>query len=201
MPIATSRVLDRAELPVDTILLARFLIGKTLVRVLPDGVVGGRIVETEAYVIGDRAGHGYNGMTQRNRSLFLDRGHAYVYLAYGVSFMLNVSGETPGVGAGVLIRAIEPMAGVDIMERNRGTSQVRNLARGPGRLAEALAIDRQLDGVDLCQAGPLWLGSDGKAPGGIGQSRRIGITRAADSLLRFYVPGNRFVSGPRSLNL
>ena len=101
-------MLDRAELPVDTVRLARFLIGKMLERVLAAGVVSGRIVETEAYDIGDPAGHAYRGMTPRNRSLFLERGHAYVYLAYGSSFMLNVSSEKPGVGAGVLIRAIEP---------------------------------------------------------------------------------------------
>jgi DNA-3-methyladenine glycosylase len=194
------RVLDRAEMPVDTAELARFLIGKMLVRMLDDGVAGGRIVETEAYVIGDPAGHAYVGMTARNRTLFLERGHAYVYLAYGVSFMLNVSSEAPGVGAGVLIRAIEPTGGIAIMKRNRGVERVRDLARGPGRLTAALAIDRRLDGVDLCQAGPLWLGSDGQGPGEIGGSKRIGITRAADSLLRFYLRGNLFVSGPRALN-
>jgi len=193
-------VLDRAEIPVDTAQLARFLIGKMLVRVLAEGVAAGRIVETEAYDIGDPAGHAYRGTTPRNRALFLERGHAYVYLAYGSSFMLNVSSETSGVGAGVLIRAIEPTDGIAIMERNRGTERLRDLARGPGWLCAALEIDRQLDGIDLCQAGPLWLGSDGRASGEIGQSKRIGITRAADRLLRFYVRGNRFVSGPRVLD-
>src|SRR5271157_7246 len=198
--IARPRVLDRTEIPVDTAQLARFLIGKMLVRVLAEGVAGGRIVETEAYGIGDPAGHAYRGITQRNRTLFLERGHAYVYLAYGSSFMLNVSSETSGVGAGVLIRAIEPTDGIAIMKRNRGAERLLDLARGPGRLCAALAIDRRLDGIDLCQAGPLWLGSDGRASGEIGQSKRIGITRAADSLLRFYVRGNRFVSGPQALN-
>ena len=198
--IARPRLLDRAEIPVDTVGLARYLIGKILVRVLADGVAAGRIVETEAYGIGDLAGHAYRGITPRNRVLFLERGHAYVYLAYGISFMLNVSSETSGVGAGVLIRAIEPIDGIALMQRNRGTEQVRDLARGPGRLCAALEIDRRLDGIDLCQAGPLWLGSDGGAFGEIGQSKRIGITRAADSLLRFYVRDNRFVSGPRALN-
>ena len=193
-------MLDRTEIPVDTAQLARFLIGKMLVRVLAEGVAGGRIVETEAYGIGDPAGHAYRGITQRNRTLFLERGHAYVYLAYGSSFMLNVSSETSGVGAGVLIRAIEPTDGIAIMKRNRGTERLRDVARGPGRLSAALEIDRRLDGIDLCQAGPLWLGSDGRASGEIGQSKRIGITRAADSLLRFYVRGNRFVSGPQALN-
>jgi DNA-3-methyladenine glycosylase len=193
-------VLDRAEMPVDTAQLARFLIGKMLVRTLPQGVAGGRIVETEAYGIGDPAGHAYRGMTSSNRALFLERGHAYVYLAYGSSFMLNVSSEISGVGAGVLIRAIEPTDGVAIMERNRASARLRDLARGPGRLSAALEIDRRLDGIDLCRAGPLWLGSD-SASGKIGQSKRIGITRAADSLLRFYVRGNRFVSGPQALNI
>ena len=198
--IAHPRVLDRAEIPVDTVRLARFLIGKMLVRELTEGVAAGRIVETEAYGIGDPAGHAYRGITPRNGALFLERGHAYVYLAYGTSFMLNVSSEVRGVGAGVLIRAIEPTDGIPIMERNRGTRRLRDLARGPGRLSAALEIDRRLDGIDLCQAGPLWLGSDGGASGKIGRSKRIGITRAADSLLRFYVRGNRFVSGSQALN-
>jgi DNA-3-methyladenine glycosylase len=193
-------VLDRTELPVETAELARFLIGKMLVRTLAEGVAGGRIVETEAYGVGDPAGHAYRGITPRNPSLFLERGHAYVYLAYGISFMLNVSSETSGVGAGVLIRAIEPTQGIAIMERNRGAVGLRDLARGPGRLCAALAVDRRLDGIDLCQVGALWLGSDGQACDEIGQSKRIGITHAAESLLRFYVRGNRFVSGPRALN-
>lgn len=194
------RVLERAELPVDTVRLARFLIGKMLRRVLAAGVVSGRIVETEAYGIGDPAGHAWRGMTPRTRSLFLERGHAYVYLAYGTSFMLNVSSERPGVGAGVLIRAIEPASGIELMRQNRGTEKLRDLARGPGRLCAALGVDRRLDGIDLCRDGPLCLGDDGQASGKIGRSRRIGITRAADRLLRFYVRGNCFVSGPRTLN-
>jgi DNA-3-methyladenine glycosylase len=186
-------------MPVDTETLARFLLGKTLMRGLDEGVAGGRIVETEAYGVGDPAGHAYRGPTPRNRALFLERGHAYVYLAYGRSFLLNVSSETPGVGAGVLIRAIEPTEGVAIMARNRGGAGMRDLARGPGRLCAALAIDRRLDGVDLCRAGPLWLGADGRGPGEIGRSQRIGITRAADSPMRFYLRGNRYVSGPKAL--
>src|ERR1700678_4545200 len=117
--------LARAELPVDTAALARFLVGKLLVRELPEGIVSGRIVETEAYVIGDEAGHAFRGKTPRNGSLFLERGHAYVYLAYGVSWMLNVSSERPGIGAGVLIRALEPVAGVAIMRQNRGAGRGR----------------------------------------------------------------------------
>jgi len=194
------RPLDRAALPVDTLALARYLIGKVVVRVLPEGVASGRIVETEAYIQGDAAGHGYRGMTPRNRSMFLERGHAYVYLAYGTSWMLNVASEAPGIGTGVLIRALEPLEGIPIMQRNRGVERLRDLARGPGRLARALRIDRSLDGLDLCRQGPLWLASDDHEPVDIGESIRIGISKDADRLLRFYRRGSLFVSGPRSLN-
>jgi DNA-3-methyladenine glycosylase len=191
--------LARSELPIDTAALARCLIGKLLVRELPEGVASGRIVETEAYVVGDAAGHAYRGMTPRNRSLFLERGHAYVYLAYGVSYMLNVSSETPGIGAGVLIRALEPLDGVAFMRRNRGVERLRDLARGPGRLAAALRIDRSLDGLDLCREGPLWLGRNGHDRCEIGESVRIGISRDAGRVLRFYLRNSPFVSGPKSL--
>jgi DNA-3-methyladenine glycosylase len=192
-------VLERAELPEDTTQLARFLIGKMLVRTVNGCVAGGRIVETEAYPVGDPAGHAYRGVTPRNASLFLERGHAYVYLAYGRSFMLNVSSERAGIGAGILIRAIEPIDGISMMERNRGTAKVSALARGPGRLCAALDIDRRLDGLDLCRKGPLWLGFDGRMVDDIGQSVRIGITHASERRLRFFLAHNRFVSGPRTL--
>jgi DNA-3-methyladenine glycosylase len=197
--MANCRLLSRSKLPIDTVSLARYLIGKVVVRELPEGVASGRIVETEAYVVGDAAGHAYRGMTPRNRSLFLEHGHAYVYLAYGISNMLNISSEMPGIGAGVLIRALEPLEGVPLMRLNRGVERVRDLARGPGRLCTALRVDRSLDGLDLCRKGPLWLGRDGHETGEIGESIRIGITRDADRLLRFYVRGSAFVSGPRSL--
>jgi DNA-3-methyladenine glycosylase len=193
--------LARSELPSDTVSLARYLIGKVLVRELPEGVASGRIVETEAYVVGDAAGHAYRGMTRRNRSLFLDRGHAYVHLAYGSSWMLNVSSEMPGIGAGILIRALEPLEGIPIMRLNRGIERLRDLARGPGRLTGALRVDRSLDGLDLCRQGPLWLGRGDHEPGDIGESPRIGISRDASRLLRFYLRGSPFVSGPRSLNV
>jgi len=197
--MAIRRPLVRSELPIDTVALACYLIGKALMRELPEGVASGRIVETEAYIVGDAAGHAYRGMTRRNASLFLERGRAYVYLAYGVSYMLNVSSEAPGIGAGVLIRALEPLEGIPIMQRNRGVERVQDLARGPGRLAAALRIDRSLDGLDLCREGPLWLGRGDNEPGEIGQSVRIGISRDANRLLRFYLRHSPFVSGPRSL--
>ncbi|MGC1861690.1 MAG: DNA-3-methyladenine glycosylase [Methylocystis sp.] len=187
------------ELPIDTVSLARYLLGKVLVRESPEGLASGRIVETEAYVVSDAAGHAYRGMTPRNRSLFLERGHAYIYLAYGSSYMLNVSSELPGIGAGVLIRALEPLEGIEIMRLNRGVERLRDLARGPGRLTAALRVDLSLDGLDLCQEGPLWLARGDREPGKIGQSIRIGVSRDANRLLRFYLRDSPFVSGPRSL--
>ena len=222
------RRLRRAELPADTVTLARFLIGKIIVRELPESRLSGRIVETEAYPIGDPAAHHYIGPTPRNRSMFLRRGHAYVYFSYGNHFMLNITAEVPGVGGGVLIRALEPLEGIAQMQEHRGTTKLTELTRGPGRLAAALKIDRTLDGVDVCAPGPLWLGtvvrgkplssrnlrairptaasqstptlsSAGPVRIIIRQSIRIGISRAAHRLLRFYEKGNPFVSGPARL--
>ena len=193
------RRLRRAELPADTVALARFLLGKIVVHHTRHGRLSGRIVETEAYPVGDAAGHAFRGMTERNRALFLKRGHAYVYFAYGSCFLLNVTSEVAGVGAGALIRAIEPLEGIAVMERHRGTARQVDLTRGPGRLAEALAIDLAQNGLDLCRAGPLWLASAGDPPRPIGASVRIGITRDADRVLRFYEHGNPFVSGPKRL--
>src|SRR6266478_528838 len=132
------RRLQLAELPADTVKLARFLIGKVVVHDLAAGRLSGRIVETEAYPPGDPAGHHYCGPTRRNRSLFLRHGHCYVYFTYGNHFMLNVSSEGTDVGGGVLIRALEPLDGVATMQRHRKTARLLDLTRGPGRLAAAL---------------------------------------------------------------
>jgi len=191
------RRLRRDELPLDTVRLARYLIGKTLVRVTRSGrVVSGRIVETEAYPPRDPSGHAFRGQTASNNSLFLERGFAYVYFAYGSSFMMNVSSDRGGVGAGVLIRALEPLDGIALMRRRRRQTALRDLTRGPGRTAAALAIDKRLDGVDLCGRSALWLAAAARRRRTIGVSRRIGISRAVDWPLRFYELGSRFVSGP-----
>jgi DNA-3-methyladenine glycosylase len=140
--------------------------------------------------------------------MFLSRAHAYVYFSYGNHFMLNVSAEIAGVGGGVLIRALEPLEGIPYMEQHRKTTRLLDLTRGPGRLASALRIDRSLDGTDLCAPGPLWLGTvtSPRIPYAqerraiiLGKSPRIGITRAAHRLLRFYERGSPFVSGPHRL--
>jgi DNA-3-methyladenine glycosylase len=207
----TIRRLHRSQLPVGTVELARYLIGKIVVRDLPELRMAGRIVETEAYPPNDPAAHHYRGPTLRTQPMFLQRGHAYIYFSYGNHFMLNVSAEVPGVGGGILIRALDPLEGIAEMERMRGTDRLYDLTRGPGRLAQALHIDRAVNGIDLCAPGPLWLGelASPRDPGAekldldrdarMGVSRRIGITKAAHRLLRFYERGSRFVSGTSRL--
>ena len=170
IPVCRLRRLRRAELPVDTVELARYLIGKVAVHDTDDGRLSGRIVETEAYPVGDSAGHAFRGETRRNASLFLGPGHAYVYFTYGSSFMLNVTSEVVGVGAGVLLRALEPLEGIDRMQRFRGGAGLLDLAREPGRLAQAMQIDFRQDGLDLCASGPLWLATSRRKTGAIGKS-------------------------------
>ena len=193
------RRLRRSELPANTLKLARYLIGKTLVHDSPDGRMSGRIVETEAYPVGDAAGHAFGGETPSRRSLFLERGRCYVYFTYGSCFMVNVSSEKASVGAGVLLRALEPLEGIPLMERHRGTQRLADLTRGPGRLAKAIDVNKRFDGVDLCEEGALWLGAAMKRTGKIGISIRVGITREVHQLYRFYERGNPFVSGLKRL--
>lgn len=194
------RRLLRSDLPVDTLQLARYLVGKVIVHDTTKGRISGRIVETEAYPVGDAAGHAFRGMTPRNSSLFLERGHAYVYLVYGVSFLLNVTSERAGVGAGVLLRAIEPLDGLELMDSRPRKKQSADLGKGPGRLTKAMQVDLRHDGLDLCNAGsPLWLAATRRKTGTIGKSVRIGLTHGAGRLLRFYERGNKYISGPKRL--
>jgi DNA-3-methyladenine glycosylase len=180
--------------------LACYLIGKVIVHDTANGRLSGRIVETEAYPVGDPAGHAFRGRTPRNSTLFLERGHAYVYLAYGVSFLLNVTSERPGVGAGVLLRSIEPLDGFELVDSVRQRKQWADIGRGPGRLTKALQVDLTCDGLDLCSANSsLWLAETTRKRGTIGKSVRIGLTHAADRLLRFYERGNEYISGPKRL--
>jgi DNA-3-methyladenine glycosylase len=133
--------------------------------------------------------------------MYLAPGHAYIFFNYGAHFMLNVVSEPASTASAVLIRALEPLEGIEIMQRHRKTTRLLDLTRGPGRLAAALQIDRRHDGLDLCAHGPLWLGVTDRPVGPIASTVRIGITRAAHQLLRFYERGNPFVSGPKHLLL
>ncbi len=190
----------RGSVPRDTIALAGWLLGKVLVSQVRGGQVSGRIVETEAYLQREAACHGFRGKTARNRSLFLEHGHAYVYLCYGTSYMLNVSSEAAGVGEGVLLRALQPLTGIERMQRGRKHVRPADLARGPGRLAAAMQVDLRHDGLDLFTGPRLWIGSDGYEVADIGVSVRIGLTKAAHEPLRFFVAGSPHLSGSRLLN-
>jgi DNA-3-methyladenine glycosylase len=184
-----------------TVDVARRLIGATLVRTIPPGqpdaetIVSGRIVETEAYLPNvDPSCHGYRGPTKRNASLFGRPGHAYVYFIYGVHFCFNVVTEPPGIGGAVLVRAIEPLAGIDAMRRRRQmhTSEWA-LASGPGNLCNALGIGRDCDGLDL-RAGRLRIVFPSSKSPPIETTARVGISQAADWPLRFYDPTSKSVS-------
>jgi DNA-3-methyladenine glycosylase len=196
-----ARRLSAGELPTDTMALARALIGKLLVRERDGELLAGRIVEAEAYVPTDPASHAFRGMTPRNRVMFGPAFHAYVYFIYGANWCLNVTSESPGVGAAVLVRACEPVAGLAAMRALRGRPDLRDyeLARGPGNLCRALAIGPEFNGAELLAGPPLWIGTD-DARVAVGVSPRIGITKAVAEPMRFYARGNPSVSGRRALS-
>jgi DNA-3-methyladenine glycosylase len=187
-------------LPVETRALALALLGCVVVRDSDEGITAGRIVETEAYLPGDPACHAYSGKSLRNATLFGPPHRAYVYQIYGTSYCFNLSSERDGQGAGVLVRALEPIEGIALMRERRAGGTTRDLCRGPGRLCRALAIDRSMDGIDLLTHGQLWLAEGGEPSMRVCSSRRIGVTRAAERKLRFYVAGNPYVSGAARLN-
>jgi DNA-3-methyladenine glycosylase len=179
--------------------VARALLGKTLWRRTPEGVVAGVIVETEAYISAvDPAAHGYRRETPRTAVMYGPPGYAYVYFSYGMHFCLNCVTEGAGTGAAVLIRAVQPLEGVALMRARRPVGvPERDLARGPGRLCQALALQRADDGTDLTGRA-LWIAATPGWPtdAPCATSPRVGISRAADLPWRFYVPGNPWVSGP-----
>ena len=217
------RLLKRAFFEAPPEVVAPRLLGKLLVRITASGILAGRIVETEAYLgphndPPDPAAHSYRGPTPRNRVLFGPAGYAYVYFIYGRYFCMNFSCETEGLGGGVLLRALEPVAGVEKMAQNRGLTPhgrrpVRGdpgltrgapdwqLTCGPGRLCEALGITRpKHDGLDLVDPdSSLQVRDDGFKVSEVLVTARIGIRDAVDWPLRFALPGHGCVSGPKNL--
>jgi DNA-3-methyladenine glycosylase len=157
----------------------------------------GIIVETEAYHESEPACHAFAGLTARTRTLFGPPGYAYVYRSYGIHALLNAVSEPAGVGAAVLIRALEPLDGVELMRSRRGVEQLAELCSGPGKLTQALGIELEHNGCDLL-AGPVTIEPSGsRVPATIVASERIGITRAVELKWRFTLAGSRYVSRPR----
>jgi DNA-3-methyladenine glycosylase len=190
-----------------TVEVARNLLGTVLAHDSPEGFAAGRIVETEAYLFDDPACHASRGMTLRNQAMFGPPGRSYIYLIYGMYHCFNVVTSPRGVGEAVLIRALEPVAGLDLMARRRGTDKPKALCSGPGKLAIALGLasrggDQVPNGSDL-RKWPLailppesfpWPEAEGGRKGNIKVTERIGITQAAHLPLRFYLEGNPYIS-------
>lgn len=178
----------------DTATVARELLGQLLVNVTPAGRVAGRIVETEAYYgPGDGASHAGNGITPRSAIMFGPPAVAYVYLNYGVHCLLNVVTESEGVAGAVLLRALEPLEGIELMRANRGCESAVDLTSGPGKLTKAIGVSLADNGVDLTR-GHLTFEEGPEADFEICVGTRVGVKKGADAKLRFYVMGNEFVS-------
>lgn len=193
------RRLTRDELPTEAVALARALIGKSLIHDRPSGAIGVRIVETEAYPVGDPAGWAFHGRTAHNAPLFQGFGRIHVYLSYGVSWLTNIAAAAGDGGAGVLFRAGEPVWGVDAMVARRHRDRLIDLTNGPGKLSAALGIGRGANGGDFFDGGALWIGVAVRPVSAIAISPRIGISKAVDAPLRFFESENVFVStGKRS---
>ncbi len=180
--------------------VAQELLGKTMHRRTRQGLTSGTVVEVEAYLAqGDPAAHSARGPTPRNRSMFGPPGHLYVYSIHA-RFCLNAVTESAGVGSAVLIRAVQPVAGVGLMQSRRERSSLRDLTRGPARLCEALSVARDLDGWDLTRGRRIWIADEGRSHRNdfhVVASPRIGVTSAQEARLRYFINGSPFVSGPR----
>ena len=193
MPIPLPHSIADIDFAAPSEVVARALIGITL---LVDGV-GGRIVETEAYDRDDPASHSFSGPTLRNAAMFGPPGRAYVYRSYGIHWCLNFVCREAGHGAGVLIRALEPTVGIAQMRRRRGLDEVRLLCAGPGRIAQALAVDAGFNGKAL-DAPPfvLIVAPGDHPPVKVEAGPRVGISKAAEVPWRFGEQGSRFLSKP-----
>ena len=180
--------------------VARELLGSVLVRMIGGQELRSRVVEVEAYRgADDPASHAYKGVTKRTSVMFGEPGHAYVYFTFGFHHCLNLTTETDGEPGAVLIRAVEPLKGIEQMRKRRGVEQLTNLTSGPGKLTKALGIDLRLNGEDVVRSRELFL-LRGRPDVNVAVSTRIGISSGREKPWRFYVEGSPFVSGARSHN-
>jgi DNA-3-methyladenine glycosylase len=177
------------------VVLARELLGRILFYRTPEGLLAGRIVETEAYTgDADAASHAFRGRTARNAVMFGPAGYAYVYFTYGMHYCLNVTAEIPGTAGAVLLRALEPLAGVEIMRARGNQGPEQRLLSGPGKIGRAFGLTLEDNGRDFTR-GPLGIAAGSPvADREVASSRRIGISRAVDLPYRFTLVGNRSLS-------
>ena len=204
-------VLDKSFYTQDTVSVAKALLGKVLVHYSAQGITAGRIVETEAYLgTKDPASHGYRGVSNRTLAMFGDPGHAYIYFTYGMYYCFNVTTAPKGIGEGVLIRALEPIEGIDIMINRRhlrrqvslevskqnlfNVEKPHNLCNGPAKLVIAMGITKDLYGSDLTKKPLVIEEPEIKTDFEIVTTTRIGISQAKDLPLRFYIKDNKFIS-------
>lgn len=179
----------------DTTQVAKELLGCYLVHNSPEGVTAGRIVETEAYLgQTDPACHSYGGMTDRCKTMFGPAGRVYVYLIYGIHYCFNITTDRPDLAAAVLIRALEPVEGIKLMQKRRGREKVTELCSGPGKLAQAMGFTREHDGASLFDGVIEVYGGGLRPEEEMVATTRIGISKAADWPLRFYLKNNPYVS-------
>jgi DNA-3-methyladenine glycosylase len=177
--------------------VARDLLGRFLVRMLPEGVLVGRIVEAEAYQEDDPASHSYRGRTRRTDVMFGPPGRLYVYFTYGMHYCMNVVTGRDGEGSAVLLRAVEPLRGLAVMAERRGVTERRLLCAGPARLTRAFAVERAQNGIDLVAGDELTVSGRSRLPSHrIGRSHRIGVTVGLDRMWRFFDRESPFLSRP-----
>ncbi|STO30856.1 3-methyladenine DNA glycosylase [Fusobacterium necrogenes] len=184
---------------VDGITLAKNLLGKVLVRKIDNKILKARIVETEAYMGPlDKAAHSYqNRRTKRTEAMFLEGGHIYIYLIYGMYYCFNISANKKDIPEAVLIRAVEPLKNIEYMKQLRNIKKDKDLSNGPGKLAKALSIDKTFNTLDITKNNYIWLENDDYSISSITQAKRIGIDYAEeykDKLWRFYIPESKYVS-------
>jgi len=192
-PAGGEKILPRSFYARDTVTVARELLGNVIVHYTPEGIVTGRIVETEAYIQGDPACHASRGMTPRNKVMFGPPGCAYVYFIYGMYYCFNVVTAAVGVGEAVLIRALEPLAGTHTMSARRNRERLVDLCSGPAKLVQAMGINRLHNGADLTVK-PLLIHCGAERKEKIVTTTRIGIKEGDNLPLRFYLEGNIYVS-------
>jgi len=189
-------MLPRSFYTRDTLTAARELLAKHLVRRVGEPELVGRIVEVEAYGgADDPASHAYRGMTPRNQVMFGKGGFAYVYFTYGKHYCFNVTTEKEGVPGAVLIRALQSVSGIEMMQKNRGVKRLRNLTNGPGKLTQAMSITKEQNGLDLARSRELFIVKPRvKDDFEVVSARRVGIRVGVEKPWRFYIKNNKFVS-------